>query len=356
MPTSAVARAAAARARGRPGPPGARGPGWAAAAGPGPRREEEGGGPGPGRFAEVAARPGGLLWLVRHRERLLESTRGLPRTMRQAHVEELEGKLRRFLAERFSPAHLALHRVTEVDSDGALLASVVRYEAVHAMAGVEDLRPRLGAAFRCLALVHPELPAAEPVALLHTRVSREGGWLGGGSIAHVLAASDAGAEPVEAKGAVRSALFYSLSLAQRGLTGIDMGKVMMAKAKAALKAEFPALESFATLSPIPGFRRWLHAKLAEAPGEAALLSPGEAELVGGTGGLREVLDGGSGGWGRAREVLLRLCARYIALEKKEGGTRALDPVTHFHVGNGARAWHLNWGADTSAAGERNSCG
>ena len=342
--------------------PGGRGPGWVAAAGPGPRREEEEGGgpgPGPGRFAEVAARPGGLLWLVRHRERLLESTRGLPRTMRQAHVEELEGKLRRFLAERFSPARLALRRVSlemEVGSDRALLASVVRYEAVHAMAAVEDLRPRLGAAFRCLALVHPELPAAEPVALLHTRVSREGGWLGGGSIANVLAASDAGEEPAEATGAVRSALFYSLSLAQRGLTGIDMGKVMMAKAKAALKAEFPALESFATLSPIPGFRRWLEAKLAEAPGEPALLSPGEAELVGGTGGLREVLDGGSGGWGRAREVLLRLCARYIALEKKEGGTRALDPVTHFHVGNGAQAWHLNWGADTSAAGERNSCG
>ena len=53
--------------------------------------------------------------------------------------------------------------------------------------------------------------------------------------------------------------------------------------------------------------------------------------------------------------MLRLAARYLAEERKSG-TRSLDPVAHFHLSNGARVERVNWRADTSANGLRQSCG
>ena len=40
--------------------------------------------------------------------------------------------------------------------------------------------------------------------------------------------------------------------------------------------------------------------------------------------------------------------RYLVLERRRG--RALDPVAHFHLLNGAFIWRLNWLADTSPNG------
>lgn len=50
---------------------------------------------------------------------------------------------------------------------------------------------------------------------------------------------------------------------------------------------------------------------------------------------------------------MRLCTRYLAVEKRPDG-RALDPVAHFHLSNGARMERLNWMADTSPKGLRES--
>ncbi|PZP53944.1 MAG: hypothetical protein DI596_13075, partial [Azospira oryzae] len=55
-----------------------------------------------------------------------------------------------------------------------------------------------------------------------------------------------------------------------------------------------------------------------------------------------------------RVPLIRLCARYL-VEAKEGG-RPLDPVARFHLGNGARLERINWLADTSPKGMRQSLG
>ena len=47
-------------------------------------------------------------------------------------------------------------------------------------------------------------------------------------------------------------------------------------------------------------------------------------------------------------------SRYLALETRRG--RALDPVAHFHLLNGASIWRLNWLADTSPNGLKRSHG
>jgi malonyl-CoA decarboxylase len=56
-----------------------------------------------------------------------------------------------------------------------------------------------------------------------------------------------------------------------------------------------------------------------------------------------------------REPLLRLCARYLMLEKTATG-RVRDPVAHFHLSNGARLERLNWAADLSSKGLQQSAG
>ncbi|KAJ0791497.1 putative malonyl-CoA decarboxylase [Helianthus annuus] len=53
-------------------------------------------------------------------------------------------------------------------------------------------------------------------------------------------------------------------------------------------------------------------------------------------------------------ILLRLCARYLVLEKKRG--KALDSVANFHLQNGAMIGRLNWMADRSEKGLSQSGG
>ena len=55
-------------------------------------------------------------------------------------------------------------------------------------------------------------------------------------------------------------------------------------------------------------------------------------------------------------MLIRLCTRYLALEAGRNKKRAADPVAHFHLSNGARIERVNWRADTSAKGMRESAG
>ena len=56
-----------------------------------------------------------------------------------------------------------------------------------------------------------------------------------------------------------------------------------------------------------------------------------------------------------RDPLTRLCARYLLYERTPSG-RALDPVAHFHLSNGARVERLNWLGDTSPKGLQQSAG
>ncbi len=56
-----------------------------------------------------------------------------------------------------------------------------------------------------------------------------------------------------------------------------------------------------------------------------------------------------------REPLTRLCARYLLQERARSG-RALDPVAHFHLSNGARIERLNWLGDVSPKGLQQSAG
>jgi malonyl-CoA decarboxylase len=146
----------------------------------------------------------------------------------------------------------------------------------------------------------------------------------------------------------KSAIFYSISNCQSGLRGIQFGNMLIKQVVADIKAEAPSVSTFATLSPIPGFRAWLDKAIAN--GEVA--DAGLAEKLATTDWksdpeLRSAL----------RAPLLTLCARYLMQLKPDGAPGGVtDPVAKFHLSNGARIERLNWLADISSKGMRESWG
>jgi malonyl-CoA decarboxylase len=151
------------------------------------------------------------------------------------------------------------------------------------------------------------------------------------------------------------------------LAGISFGNFLIKRVVALLSDEFRNMKIFATLSPVPGFRRWLDPKLSEA--ETGLLSEEESASLrtaapadapaAETGGAALLAILARRGWWRdpamrtaAEPVLMRLCARYLLIESK--ARRALDPVAHFHLTNGARLERINMLGDTSEKGVKES--
>ena len=160
-----------------------------------------------------------------------------------------------------------------------------------------------------------------------------------------------------------TAVFYSISNTQRGLRGISFGNLLLKRVIEDLKRDLPRLQVFSTLSPLPGFRKWLDQALAE--GRAVLPETESARFAQTLGhpdprtALADALarpewptDARLGS--ALREVMEKLCARYLIREKS--GNHPLDPVALFHLHNGARVSRIYWRADTSARGMRQSYG
>jgi len=263
----------------------------------------------------------------------------------QSLLDDLTGLLRGW----FDVGFLELRRITW-DSPASLLEKLIAYEAVHEIAGWSDLKNRLDSDRRCFAFFHPRMPD-EP--LIFVEVALTDGIAG--AIQPLL---DPNA-PVLDPGQADTAIFYSISNAQKGLAGISFGNFLIKQVVERLAGEFPQLRRFATLSPIPGFANWLKRQDGEA-----LLTAAEKRALPkrGDGNQHPLALLRNPDWHRNRALaqaieapLVRLAARFLLLEKRGDG-KALDPVAHFHLANGARIEQLDWLADTSAKGLAQSCG
>jgi malonyl-CoA decarboxylase len=265
----------------------------------------------------------------------------------------LEADLRGLLAAWFDIGFLELQRI-DWHSPASLLEKLVGYEAVHEIRSWRDLKNRLDSDRRCYAFFHPRMPS-EP--LIFVEVALVKGLAG--SVQKLLDEK----APVQDPHQADTAIFYSISNCQRGLAGISFGNFLIKRVVEELSNEFRNLRTFATLSPVPGFRGWLDEELAAArPG---LLSDEEAAALvstmpapSGAQALAAML--AKRGWWReaglrkiAEPVLLRLCARYL-LNESNGSRRARDPVAHFHLSNGARVERINMLGDTSEKGAKES--
>jgi malonyl-CoA decarboxylase len=303
-------------------------------------------------FEALCGLAGGVKFSVDMREDLLELRAGSPA------LAVLDADLRAVLTRAFPPGQLELRRLTWDDA-ASLLEKLIAYEAVHEITSWHDLRNRLDADRRCYAFLHPGMPA-EPLIFVEVALVK-------GMAGHIAPLLDVSA-PLGAPDDADTAIFYSISACQPGLAGVNLGDVLIKEVVADLSREFPRLERFATLSPIPGFRAWFERQVAERDvSDGPLLT--EAEVA----GLEAVTADHAGGaevlaallvaepwWERpalaeaVRAPLTRLCATYLLGPDRHG--RSPDRVANFHLTNGARVERLNWLANPSPAGMRESFG
>lgn len=287
--------------------------------------------------------PAGVKFLVDLRKDLLAMA-GDDRALR-----ELDRELRGLLESWFDVGFLDV-RLISWDSPASLLEKIIDYEAVHAIRSWSDLRNRLESDRRLYGLFHLRMPD-EPLAFVEVALTR-------GLADSVQELLDEEAPSTDTD-AADTAIFYSISNTQAGLSGIAFGEWLIKRVVQRLQGELPQIKTFATLSPVPGFAAWLarqksallirltpeaeRARLvAQQQGgedfpQALCLALERADWPAAA-GLSEAL----------QPILRRLCLRYL-LERRADG-QCLDPVARFHLRNGARLERMNWLGDRSANG------
>src|SRR5262249_43869646 len=126
------------------------------------------------------------------------------------------------------------------------------------------------------------------------------------------------------------------------LAGVSFGNFLIKQVVEEICRELPKLTTFVTLSPVPGFARWL-AQETKSENSAALSASDRVvfELM-----ERPHWWTDSEIFAKLEEPLRRGAAWYFRRGKNARGL-PVDPVARFHLGNGARLERINWLGDTS---------
>lgn len=282
-------------------------------------------------FRRLNMAPGGTAAIVGMRQLILSRLRDHP------EIKLFEQDLKHLLSSWFNRGFLQFEQI-DWRTPAVILEKLIAYEAVHAIQGWDDLRRRLADDRRCFGFFHPALPD-EPLIFVEVALTR-------GLAGEIHTLIETGPED-QTDTKPDTAIFYSISNCQTGLAGISFGNFLIKQVADAVQKEFPNITQFATLSPIPGFRKWLDDVLVRdtpsglSEDDIDLLNRSdwrENELI------RQPL----------KPALMNLCARYLVEEKRN--KRPLDPVARFHLGNGASVERLNWAADLSEKGIEQSAG
>ena len=289
--------------------------------------------------------PEGVQFLVELRAEILPFLKADKRLM------ALDVEMEYMFSTWFDVGFLDLRRISW-DSPASLIEKLIQYEAVHDIKSWADVKNRLDSDRRCYGFFHPRLPGV-PLIFVEVALIDE-------MAADIMPLLDEHAAASDLDKAT-TAIFYSISNTQPGLRGVSFGDSLIKRVVETLKDEFPKLKVFATLSPIPGLRTWL-GKHAAALFER--LSDKERAALG------QVLGAGAPTPGSflaaiehpldlpekspVRQLLLQCAAHYLGQGLKDG--KPLDAVARFHLGNGARVERLNWAADPSPKGIKQSYG
>lgn len=282
------------------------------------------------------AAPNAIERLVRMREDVLKSLKSTP------ELALLDADFLHLFSSWFNRGFLNLRRI-DWSTPAHILEKIIAYEAVHAIDSWDDLRRRLlPPDRRCFAFFHPALPD-EPLIFVEVALTTEIP----DAIAPLLTTDRKEIDP----GKVTTGVFYSISNCQKGLRGVSFGNFLIKQVVEELKRELPRIDTFVTLSPVPGFVSWLAAE--RRAGDDSRLSIEDKDTL-------NLLD--TPGWqldaGRCdalQPTLTRALLLYL-IEAKDGHGKPLDSVARFHLGNGARLERVNWLGDTSAKGMREAAG
>ena len=292
-----------------------------------------------------SAFPDGIRFLVELRADML------PHLKADKRLQALDVEMEYMFSTWFDVGFLDLRRISW-DSPASLIEKLIKYEAVHDIKGWADVKNRLDSDRRCYGFFHPRLPD-DPLIFVEVALIDE-------IASCITPLLDESADAADLNKAT-TAIFYSISNTQAGLRGVSFGDSLIKRVVETLKDEFPKLKTFATLSPIPGFRTWLGKNAAamlekldeksrsalgreigfEPPGPGHFLGALENPLA-----LKEN--------SKVRHMLLRCAACYLGQVMDDG--KPIDAVARFHLGNGARVDRLNFAGDPSGKGVKQSYG
>ncbi|SDN66873.1 malonyl-CoA decarboxylase [Afipia sp. GAS231] len=276
--------------------------------------------------------PGGTSELVSMRADLLSLMKG------NKDLAALDRDVVHLLSSWFNRGFLVLRRI-DWSTPANILEQIIRYEAVHEIRDWNDLRRRIDPIDRrCYAFFHPQL-SDEPLIFVEVALTE--------AIPTAIAPLLAAERPLVPVERARTAVFYSISNTQKGLGGISFGSFLIKQVVEELRRELPKLDTFITLSPVPGFMTWLK------QAEDVPVTDEERTLL-------ENLD--KPDWhenaeltAQLRGVLEPLAAHYFLKARTSKG-RVIDSVARFHIGNGARLEKIDWLGDLSPKGLRESAG
>jgi len=280
--------------------------------------------------------PGGTAALVRMREHLLDALN------RRGDLNVVDNDFVHMFSSWFNRGFLVLRRI-DWSTPASVLEKIIRYEAVHQIHDWNDLRHRIDPPDRrCYAFFHPAL-IDDPLIFVEVALTREIP----SAIAPILTLQREVIRPDKAS----TAVFYSISNCQRGLSGVSFGHFLIKQVAEEIARETPKLSTFVTLSPAPNFAQWLTRERANE--QSQVLSASDRAALA---NLETV------GWWQAeatrdpvKEPLIRAAAWYYLHARTRNGS-PIDSVARFHLGNGARLERLNWLADTSERAIAQACG
>jgi len=264
-------------------------------------------------FRRLNSTSNGTYRLVKLREKI--------RAMNNPALKAFDSGLLKLFKYWFNPSFLVLEKI-DWETPANILEKIIEYEAVHQINSWDDLRARLAPADRqCFAFFHPLIPN-DP--LIFVEVALTTGLPE--SIQNIIKLER---EEIDIEDA-NTAIFYSISNCHNGLLGISFGNFLIKKVASNLKRELPDLNQFMTLSPLPGFMKWMEEYSPISFERCSEKNCGDEELM-------------------------KNAVKYLTKSERNDGMPN-DPVSRFHIGNGASLEKINLNADTSEKGMMQSFG
>ncbi|MEI6896639.1 MAG: malonyl-CoA decarboxylase family protein [Psychromonas sp.] len=274
--------------------------------------------------------PGGTAALVNMRQDLIRLTKQDP------NLKGVDDDLYHLFSSWFNRGFLTL-KVINWSTPAVILEKIIAYEAVHKIKGWDDLRLRVAEKDRRLYGFFHASMASEPLIFVEVALTNHTPT----TIESILSGERETLEPSEAT----TAVFYSISNCQAGLRGISFGNFLIKQVVEELKRELPDLKRFITMSPVPGFRQWI----ATQP----LLDKNSTTLI-----KRLTKQGQkfSEQFKTQNSAQLNQLASQYLLDAKHKKGGPFDPVSRFHLGNGAHLEQINLWANSSEKGCADSWG
>ena len=284
-------------------------------------------------FKRMNMAPNGISTIVSLREDLLKILD------ENKDLVPLDDDLRELFKSWFNPGFLKLAKITW-ETKAAVLEKIMKYERVHEIKDMDELKRRLGEDRRFFSYFHPAL---EDEPIIFVQVALTNGL--GRSIQEITKPRLDGDQKYD------SATFYSISNCQEGLSRVTLGNFLIKRVVFEIQEELPNIKHFGTLSPIPGFRDWfsyledvkIKNILGDVPIESiSFLKSSDLKV----GDPRIVAN---------KVAITKLVAHYLMNEKNHKQL-PINDVCRFHLGNGAIIDDIIINANISEVGLNRSFG